>query len=433
MADEHSQDLGNRSPAAPDKHTAWVIWLHGLGDSGSGWLHLLKTVGDDLPWVKWSFPDAAERPMSCSGGRYQRSWFDISELPVPLSQEIGIDGELRTTSDALRDPDGLPSAVSAVHAMLKQAESMGFPPSRICLGGFSQGAALALLAARLYPKPLGGVIGLSGWHLRPGHRPRDSPNHATPIMLLHGTRDDTVPVASQQESIELLLSGGHSNVTHHEFSGEGHGDCPEAHRQIRAFLQRHLPRVHDSGEDHEAGGTRKAAIFNAPAQSKSVIKMGGRRAAARSGAPSNPALSSPTTSEAADAPTITPPLQAAGGMGAPAAFGPQLLAATGEAPIGPQRRALGPEPQSPLPPEYSMTDVDGALRLVVALPPTVEGMAGLDLQLSDEGGMELSATDGSIGVLRVNWPSAAVGVNTELARAKFSKKTRELRVVVPHT
>ena len=101
--------------------------------------------------------------------------------------------------------------------------------------------------------------------------------------------------------------------------------------------------------------------------------------------------------------------------------------------MGPQRRALGPEPQSPLPPEYSMTDVDGALRLVVALPPTVEGMAGLDLQLSDEGGMELSATDGSIGVLRVNWPSAAVGVNTELARAKFSKKTRELRVVVPHT
>ena len=413
MADDHAQDLSNRSPAAPDKHTAWVIWLHGLGDSGSGWLHLLQAIGDNLPWVKWSFPDAAERRMTCSGGRYQRSWFDIERLPIPLGQEIGIDGELRTTSDALRDPDGLPSAISAVHAMLKQAESMGFAPNRICLGGFSQGAALALLAARLYSKPLGGVIGLSGWHLRPNHRPRDTPNHTTPVILMHGTHDDTVPVASLQESVELLLSGGHSNVTYHTFNGQGHSDCTEAHRQIQAFLKKHLPRIEVSRGEESGGasGAHQAAVSNAPAQSKSVIKMGARRAV------KGDDTSTPVMSE---------------DMGGPTVFGPEFMAAVPSTTIGPQPRPLVPEPPlPPAPPEFSMTDVDGALRLVVALPSAVEGMAGLDLNL-DDSGMELAAADGTIGVLRVSWPPTVAGVDTDRVTAKFSKKTRELRVVVPY-
>ena len=121
----HSQDLGNRSPAAPEKHTAWVIWLHGLGDSGTGWTHLMHAVGAQLPHVKWSFPDAAEQSVTCKGGARMRSWFDITELPMTPSQEIGIDGELRISSKALCEPQGLQAAISMVHAMLAQAESMG--------------------------------------------------------------------------------------------------------------------------------------------------------------------------------------------------------------------------------------------------------------------------------------------------------------------
>ena len=114
MADDHSHDLSNRSPAAPDKHTAWVIWLHGRGESGSDWLHLLRAVGDDAPWIKWSFPDGPERRVTCSGCVLEKSWFDVATLPIPLGQEVGIDGELRTTTEALQEPDGLPAAVSAM-------------------------------------------------------------------------------------------------------------------------------------------------------------------------------------------------------------------------------------------------------------------------------------------------------------------------------
>lgn len=40
------------------KHTATVIFLHGLGDSGVGWLFLTEAIAPMLPHVKWVLPDA---------------------------------------------------------------------------------------------------------------------------------------------------------------------------------------------------------------------------------------------------------------------------------------------------------------------------------------------------------------------------------------
>lgn len=393
MADDQSRDLSNRSPAAPDKHTAWVIWLHGRGESGSAWLHLVHAVGDALPWIKWSFPDGPERRMTCSGGTLEKSWFDVAALPIPLGQEVGIDGELRTTTDALQEPDGLPAAVSAVHAMLKQAESMGFASDRLCLGGFGEGAALALLAARLYPRTLGGVIGLGGWHLRQAYRPAESPNHATPIMLLHGTHDETVPIACLQESVELLLSCGYTNVKYHSVIGEGHGDCADGRQQVCGFLKQHLSQ--------RAEALAKAGpetMMNAPARSKSVVKMGGRRGEAGAGA-------------------------------AAAAAG---IARDRATPVVEGGEELGPTPlvgeARPLPPpKFTMGEVDGALKVVVAVGHGVGGLEGLDLRL-DDAGMELEFLDGSAGSLCIVWPSR---VNADAAKAKFSRKSGELRVVVP--
>jgi lysophospholipase-2 len=43
---------------ATEKHTATVIWLHGLGDSGIGWLFLTEELGPRFPHIKWILPDA---------------------------------------------------------------------------------------------------------------------------------------------------------------------------------------------------------------------------------------------------------------------------------------------------------------------------------------------------------------------------------------
>lgn len=50
-----------------------------------------------------------------------------------------------------------------VHGMINNEIRSGIPASRIIVGGFSQGGALALYAALTYPEQLAGVIGLSCW------------------------------------------------------------------------------------------------------------------------------------------------------------------------------------------------------------------------------------------------------------------------------
>ena len=436
----HSQDLGNRSPAAPEKHTAWVIWLHGLGDSGTGWTHLMHAVGAQLPHVKWSFPDAAEQSVTCKGGARMRSWFDITELPMTPSQEIGIDGELRISSKALCEPQGLQAAISMVHAMLAQAESMGYPPDRIVLGGFSQGAALALLAARLYRKTLAGVICLSGWHLRPQRAKLSSSeyNLTTPIMLLHGTHDETVPITCYQESIDLLLNGGHRPVTYHSFSGEGHGDCAAARRQILDFLRHHVPPVNVSPAAASTSETEQPVAANVPARSKTVIKMGGRRGATRDASSTRPPITElqALPEECPGAPELPELKSAQVGPQLPTQeVGPHLA----HEEMGPHLPTQSKQPlRQDLPSDaaFSITDGEGAIRVTVPLPSSVDGMSALDLSLVMEG-MQLAWPTSdeqrrtSLSRLRLAWPRS--DLNVDAASAKWSKKRHELKIVVPYS
>ena len=57
-----------------------LIFLHGLGDTPSGWSSLENSFGSRLPSsydMTWIFPAAPSAPVSISGGAMQNSWFDI--------------------------------------------------------------------------------------------------------------------------------------------------------------------------------------------------------------------------------------------------------------------------------------------------------------------------------------------------------------------
>ena len=74
-----------------------------------------------------------------------------------------------------------------------------------------------------------------------------------------------------------------------------------------------------------------------------------------------------------------------------------------------------------------MCDEDGGLKIVVRLP-NVDGMSALDLCLGLDG-LDLNVNDGSAGPLHIAWPRK---VSEDEAKAKFSRKTGELRVSVPY-
>jgi predicted esterase len=65
-----------------------LIFLHGLGDTPSGWSSLEKSFGSRLPSsydMTWIFPAAPSAPVSISGGAMQNSWFDIFDWPIGVA------------------------------------------------------------------------------------------------------------------------------------------------------------------------------------------------------------------------------------------------------------------------------------------------------------------------------------------------------------
>merc|ERR1711977_811428 len=119
-------------------HTATLIWSHGLGDSGAGWSFLAQELGKAMPHVKFLFPNAPVQPVTLNMGMPMPSWYDISTLDAS-------DIFSKSFEDRIDEPGILKSVKSLsdlISSELDQNPSV--PASRICLGGFSQGAVMAL-------------------------------------------------------------------------------------------------------------------------------------------------------------------------------------------------------------------------------------------------------------------------------------------------
>lgn len=211
-------------PADRPRPTGLVIWFHGLGDTGQGWRHLVDQLGPRLPWLRWQFPDAPQQPVSCNSGARMSSWFDLKSIPVSH-------GEYH---------DGLAASVAHVHRLLEEAKKDGISPSRVVLGGFSQGACLSLHAALTAREPIAGACALSGWVAGSTENMRN-PN--TPILMCHGTADPIVPFPSGQRSSELLRRGGCANLRFKEYRGMEHSSSPEEFADVLQFLLSALPQV----------------------------------------------------------------------------------------------------------------------------------------------------------------------------------------------
>jgi predicted esterase len=59
-------------PAA--KHTATVIFCHGLGDTGNGWSDVGIQLSPALPNVKFIFPHAPHKRVTLNGGMAMPAW-----------------------------------------------------------------------------------------------------------------------------------------------------------------------------------------------------------------------------------------------------------------------------------------------------------------------------------------------------------------------
>jgi phospholipase/carboxylesterase len=186
-------------PTGPPLGT--VLWLHGLGASGHDFEDVVPLL--ELPQVRFVFPHAPVRPVTVNMGLIMPAWYDVTAIP---------------SSPEDQDERGIRDSARRIEALLAREEQRGVPSERTVIAGFSQGAALALFVGTRHPKPLLGIVVLSGGELLPGTRDAEASaaNRLTPLLVCHGLNDPLVGVARGREAYGAYARDGRP-AEWHEF------------------------------------------------------------------------------------------------------------------------------------------------------------------------------------------------------------------------
>ncbi|KAH8661944.1 Phospholipase/carboxylesterase/thioesterase [Xylariales sp. PMI_506] len=224
------------------KHTATVIFLHGLGDTGYGWADAFENwrLRSKLDEVKFILPHAPQIPITCNGGMRMPGWYDIFALTGRIE-------DLRTNQDEA----GMNVTREYLSGIIQAEIDAGIPAERIVVGGFSQGGAMALYTGLTAKVKLAAIVGLSSYLPLDSKIPEllkeTNNNQKTPVLMCHGNVDMVVPYVLGRESSAMLKSIGF-DVTFKEYSGMGHSACLEELNEVEAFISSKLPPLGGDGK-----------------------------------------------------------------------------------------------------------------------------------------------------------------------------------------
>ncbi|KAI9716772.1 MAG: hypothetical protein M1812_005112 [Candelaria pacifica] len=234
------------------KHTATVIIVHGLGDSGAGWVGLAENWRrrGRFEEVSFVFPNAPSIPITVNFGTKIPGWNQMTH---------GSFGRLahssyKTTFDELaqaHDEVGILRSRDYFNSLIKAEMDKGIPSSRVVLGGFSQGGAMSLITGITCPNKLGGIFGLSCYLLMPGKVkdlvPEQNPNKDTPILMGHGDADPLVKHTWGQKTAEALKEWGW-NVDFKTYRGLAHSADPKEIDDVEAYIAARLPPLEETSK-----------------------------------------------------------------------------------------------------------------------------------------------------------------------------------------
>ena len=175
---------------APKSGTAkqLVVFLHGYGADGGDLIEIARQWQRFLPDAAFIAPHAPDR---CTQSPSGRQWFPLT----------------------MRDPHerwrGVQVAQPGLDAFLDaELAALGLDGSKLVLVGFSQGTMMALhvgLRRRVAPAA---IVGYSGVLVGPEHlseaTARNAKGEPPPILLVHGDRDEVIPLDALFMSAEEL-------------------------------------------------------------------------------------------------------------------------------------------------------------------------------------------------------------------------------------
>jgi predicted esterase len=213
MPNPHQQQPRLHAGAPLDQADSVVILIHGRGDSARGILGLAGAFETD--GVAYMAPQAANS-----------TWYPQRFL-APL----------------MMNEPWLSSALTAVGDSIEAAHDAGFDDEHIVLGGFSQGACLALEYAARHAHRFGGVFAFSGGLIGPDierGRYRGSFD-GTPVFLGCSDIDFHIPVERVHASTELMRDLG-AEAQERIYPGMGHTVNADEVAHVQVILDRVLGR-----------------------------------------------------------------------------------------------------------------------------------------------------------------------------------------------
>ena len=212
---------GHRAPARSGTTRSLVILLHGYGADGNDLFGLAGPLSEHMPETVFRAPNAPERSRVNPMG-YQ--WFPIPWLDG--SSEAEREASLRRSVDLLDR--------YITEAMAEEEVA----PARTALFGFSQGTIMSLYVAPRRDEALACLVGFSGRLIEAEALKREA-RSKPPVLLVHGDRDEMIPIDALEEARSGLADAGFS-VQWHVSRGVGHGIDPEGLGLALAFLREHL-------------------------------------------------------------------------------------------------------------------------------------------------------------------------------------------------
>jgi phospholipase/carboxylesterase len=209
-----------------------VVLLHGFGAPGDDLAGLSDMISVP-PGTTLVFPEALHDLGDLVGpmGRGARAWWMIDMARLETAIRTGAIRDL--TSEV---PHGLDESREAVVAFLDALEKEeGVSLDRLALGGFSQGAMLALDVALRTPRPIESLVLLSGTYIAEREwQPRMKDRKDTRVFQSHGVHDPILPYVIAEKLRDALGDAG-LDVTFDRFEG-GHTIPPSTLKRLGAWL-----------------------------------------------------------------------------------------------------------------------------------------------------------------------------------------------------
>jgi phospholipase/carboxylesterase len=130
------------------------------------------------------------------------AWYDLYDADFGARADLG----------------GVRMSQSHLEHFIARERERGIEASRIVVGGFSQGGAVALFAGLRHAERLAGIIALSTYLVDPQSLAEEASaaNKRTPLFMAHGTQDEVVRLEWGRSSSKLLEDAGFP-VEWHEY------------------------------------------------------------------------------------------------------------------------------------------------------------------------------------------------------------------------